>query len=186
MAETTTWRPPSPPLSPGSTASSNDDVPLSDLPHLIRTHHNAGYRDGLSDGKASAPDAQSAFDGGFAEGAALGARAGWVLGMLEMLAEVEGQISGSKDWEKIATGNGRDVSNGAFEVEIEGSLRNGRVGIANGLPMLDQAKQALAIEKLCMDMQKGQDVLSEWMLRTRQRAESLGVSVVPPAYSGKG
>jgi hypothetical protein len=57
---------------------------LSDFPHLHRTHHTTGYRDGLSYAHATA--AQPSFDAGFPLGIAQGLRAGRALGVIEFAA----------------------------------------------------------------------------------------------------
>ncbi|KAK3700400.1 Essential protein Yae1, N terminal [Vermiconidia calcicola] len=62
----------------------NDDTHPSDIPRLRTQHTTAGYRDGLSTSKES--HVQAGFDEGYALGAELGLRGGWVLGVLEGLA----------------------------------------------------------------------------------------------------
>ncbi len=54
---------------------------LSDYPHLHRTHHTTGYRDGLT--QARNQTSQPAFDAGFPIGMHYGYRVGRILGLLE-------------------------------------------------------------------------------------------------------
>ena len=53
---------------------------LSDFPHLARTHHTAGYRDGITHGQHHV--AQDSFNAGFPLGISWGLRAGKVLGII--------------------------------------------------------------------------------------------------------
>ncbi|KAL1843484.1 hypothetical protein VTJ49DRAFT_1355 [Mycothermus thermophilus] len=63
----------------------------SDIPRLAQAHHTAGYRDGIA--LAKSRFAQPGFDEGYPLGAALGARAGELLGVLEGLAAAVGLVS---------------------------------------------------------------------------------------------
>ncbi|KAI9879206.1 MAG: Essential protein Yae1, N terminal, partial [Pleopsidium flavum] len=70
----------SPPPSPTSNITTQHP---SDIPHLRSTHSTAGYRDGIAASKEQY--IQSGFDEGYALGAVLGLRVGWILGVLEGL-----------------------------------------------------------------------------------------------------
>ncbi|KAK3897796.1 hypothetical protein C8A05DRAFT_38629, partial [Staphylotrichum tortipilum] len=67
----------------------------SEIPHLSRAHTTAGYRDGIAAAKALS--AQPGFDEGYPLGAALGARAGQLLGVMEGLAAAAGLHALSHD-----------------------------------------------------------------------------------------
>jgi len=74
----------SPPPSPSRTTSTPARAQHpSDIPHLRSTHGTAGYRDGIAASKEQY--VQSGFDEGYALGAVLGLRVGWILGVLEGL-----------------------------------------------------------------------------------------------------
>ena len=69
---------------PVSAAGSDEgDELVSPLPSLRQTHETAGYRDGITAGKATS--IQAGFDEGYAAGAAEGLKRGWLLGALEAL-----------------------------------------------------------------------------------------------------
>lgn len=112
---------PPPPSAPGGTPET-----LSDFPHLHRTHHTNGYRDGVTHGRHQA--SQPAFDAGFPLGASYGLRAGRAIGILEYALagsldqgdhevlrrigwelQVEGLVS---DLRSEMDGHGNDQSNG--------------------------------------------------------------------------
>ncbi|KAI9708799.1 MAG: Essential protein Yae1, N terminal [Bogoriella megaspora] len=61
----------------------------SEIPRIRSTHVTNGYRDGISESKARY--VQDGFDEGYALGAVLGMKAGWILGVAESLAKALGQ-----------------------------------------------------------------------------------------------
>jgi hypothetical protein len=67
----------------------------SDLPSLRREHINAGYREGLSTGKART--IQSGFDAGYPLGVAIALRVGPILGVLEGLVAALRQRAAESD-----------------------------------------------------------------------------------------
>ncbi|ROT37573.1 hypothetical protein SODALDRAFT_280284 [Sodiomyces alkalinus F11] len=74
-------------------ATTTSDVPrpretahhVSDIPRLQAEHTTAGYREGVTAGKAES--LQAGFDEGFSLGAAIGSKAGQLLGLLEGIAQ---------------------------------------------------------------------------------------------------
>jgi len=70
----------SPPSSPDSHASLDQDT-FPDSTKLRSVHNTEGYRDGIANNKTA--KIQQGFDEGYRLGAEVGARAGWILGVLE-------------------------------------------------------------------------------------------------------
>ncbi|RDL31535.1 uncharacterized protein BP5553_09744 [Venustampulla echinocandica] len=81
--------PASPVLDPESGASNGiwqavgGNIEPSDVPRLKEKHETEGYRDGITNGKATS--VQAGFDEGYGLGAVLGLRIGQILGLLEGL-----------------------------------------------------------------------------------------------------
>ncbi len=84
------WATDSPPLHPSHQPNHyhHHQAEPSEIPHLNRAHTTAGYRDGIAAAKSLS--AQPGFDEGYPLGAALGARAGQLLGVMEGLAAAAG------------------------------------------------------------------------------------------------
>jgi len=70
----------SPPSSPDSHGSLDQDT-FTDATKLRSIHNTEGYRDGIANNKTA--KIQQGFDEGYRLGAEVGARAGWILGVLE-------------------------------------------------------------------------------------------------------
>ncbi len=99
---------------------------LSDYPHLHRTHHTTGYRDGLT--QARNQTSQPAFDAGFPVGMHYGFRVGRVLGILEFaLAGTTHDLG----YEIMARAN-RELEVGPLVRDIEAEMGIVRDGILNG------------------------------------------------------
>jgi hypothetical protein len=64
-------------------------VEPSEIPRVRSTHVTNGYRDGISESKARF--VQEGFDEGYALGAVLGLKAGWILGVFDRLVTALGQ-----------------------------------------------------------------------------------------------
>ena len=103
--------PPPPPFPPPQQQHHQPPELLSDYPHLHRTHHKTGYRDGLTLSRAH--HTQPGFDAGYRDGITLGLRAGKALGMLEFA------MTGS------SMDTHRDIlARAAAELEMEGLVRD--------------------------------------------------------------
>ncbi|KAF2757394.1 hypothetical protein EJ05DRAFT_486453 [Pseudovirgaria hyperparasitica] len=67
--------------SPGHAGPDTVSAEVSEIPSLRRLHETAGYREGVTASKAN--HLQDGFDEGFALGAEMGVRAGWILGCFD-------------------------------------------------------------------------------------------------------
>jgi hypothetical protein len=103
---------------------------LSDLPSLRRQHVTAGYREGLSVGKARVM--QDGFDQGYPVGVQVGLRVGRVLGCLEgvVAAKKEGD-SGKEEEEvkKLLMQARRELERGALLEDLDEEVVMRAVGV---------------------------------------------------------
>lgn len=97
-----TSRDPSPALGEPVDASSTYHKPNpTEQPYLRRTHYTSGYRAGITAGSADPLTSQAGFDAGYPIGAALAARAGWILSCLSLDLQDPETVEGGAGGEEV-------------------------------------------------------------------------------------
>ena len=137
----------------------------------MRRHEAEGYRAGVAEGSASAELAQSGFDAGYAVGAVLGMRVGWVTGALRELVCLD-----------RAERAGREEVDGSRDVGTE-TLR----------ALEERARRELRVESVLKDMEEENKArwddeavvevparLLWWCKEVETRARGLGVNMDYP------
>jgi len=166
------------PPSPLRPSQSEVDQEHSDLPLLRRTHLTTGYRAGLSEGKDDPETAQRGFDTGYGIGATLGARVGWVLGILGSLKTLAVRAG---EQEKVASlvERMKDVER-ECSIEKLAEVVEGVHGMKDG-----EMEGERTTRRASMGMVEAEMIVTRWVTLVEELCSEVGVDMKFPGMVGE-